>query len=504
MKFKTENINLILIFLFITILSFYQSIQQNWGYRADQDWTIIYNSLLVISNFEQEYIDHPAYTTFLLYGNFLKLINVFFNLNLNILNIFNDLNANNNLQNIFISLRIINSLIIFSIYLVSYKILKLFNISNYYISLILLIFLSFNSIYQLLFLLRSEALSVLLFLISNYFFLKYLLTSQKNIYIIIGSIFFSLSLLAKTQIILLYLSLPFILILIKNKFKINTKEFTFNNNYLYLFTSILLFFSLILYSKYSAPTELMIFIIYLIVFLIFVSLIKKISIKMIKEYLSIIILFSFGVLITFVFIVILDLSNIVKFDYSIIGNNFLRPISHMAAIQGYDISNNILTNIASKQSQNFFNHFYTNFFNHGGLVKVFTKNIFFIFLIPILFLNFIKKSNINLLYSMILFVHLFVLSSLFLFERNQPFYQIYFIPILLYVFIEFSTLNKKIIFLIFTVFFLIVNLPQLKVRIFLGFDNKYNQNNICGYGESGWNLTTKKLNYKKFKQLFCS
>ena len=69
----------------------------------------------------------------------------------------------------------INSLIIFSIYLVSYKILKLFNISNYYISLILLIFLSFNSIYQLLFLLRSEALSVLLFLISNYFFLKYLI-----------------------------------------------------------------------------------------------------------------------------------------------------------------------------------------------------------------------------------------------------------------------------------------------------------------------------------------
>ncbi len=496
MKFKTENINLILIFLFITILSFYQSIQQNWGYVVDQDWTIIYNSLLVISNFEQEYIDHPAYTTFLLYGNFLKLINVFFNLNLNIPNILNDLNANNNLQNIFISLRIINSLIIFSIYLVSYKILKLFNISNYYISLILLIFLSFNSIYQLLFLLRSEALSVLLFLISNYFFLKYLLTSQKNIYIIIGSIFFSLSMLAKTQIILLYLCLPFILILIKNKFKIYTKEFTFNNNYLYLFTSILLFFSLILYSKYSAPTELMFFIIYLIVFLIFVSLIKKISIKMIKEYLSIIILFSFGVLITFVFIVILDLSNIVKFDYSIIGNNFSRPISHMAAIQGYDISNNILTNIASKQSQ--------NLFSIEGLVKVFTKNIFFIFLIPILFLNFIKKSNINLLYSMILFVHLFVLSSLFLFERNQPFYQIYLIPILLYVLIEFSTLNKKIIFLIFTVFFLIVNLPKLNERIFLAFDNKYYQNKVCFYNKSAWNLTTRKLNYEKFKQLICS
>ena len=163
----------------------------------------------------------------------------------------------------------------------------------------------------------------------------------------------------------------------------------------------------------------------------------------------------------------------------LIGNNFLRPISHMAAIQGYDISNNILTNIVSKQSQNFFNHFYTNFFNHGGLVKVFTKNIFFIFLIPILFLNFIKKSNINLLYSMFLFVHLFVLSSLFLFERNQPFYQIYLIPILLYVLIEFSTLNKKIIFLIFTVFFLIVNLPKLNERIFLAFDNKYNQNNVC-------------------------
>ena len=74
----------------------------------------------------------------------------------------------------------------------------------------------------------------------------------------------------------------------------------------------------------------------------------------------------------------------------------------------------------------------------------------------------------------------------------------------MYVLIEFSTLNKKIIFLIFTVFFLIVNLPKLNERIFLAFDNKYNQNNVCGYDIGGWSLTTKKLNYKKFKQAFCS
>ena len=37
---------------------------QHWTAMLDQDIKIIYNSLLVSSGFEQEYRDHPAYTTF--------------------------------------------------------------------------------------------------------------------------------------------------------------------------------------------------------------------------------------------------------------------------------------------------------------------------------------------------------------------------------------------------------------------------------------------------------
>ena len=74
MKANTENLSLILIFIFLVTLSFLQANSQSFGYQVDQDWTMLYNSLLLTSNIEQYFISHPAYTTFFIFSICLKII----------------------------------------------------------------------------------------------------------------------------------------------------------------------------------------------------------------------------------------------------------------------------------------------------------------------------------------------------------------------------------------------------------------------------------------------
>ena len=72
-------INSIYIFLFLTFftLHFYQLSTQHWSGVLDQDLIIIYNSILLNSGIEQEYRDHPAFTTFLLNSFFYKILLLF-------------------------------------------------------------------------------------------------------------------------------------------------------------------------------------------------------------------------------------------------------------------------------------------------------------------------------------------------------------------------------------------------------------------------------------------
>ena len=80
MNFSKDYSKIILIFLFgyFLLFNFYQLSQQHWSSILDQDIVIIYNSLLISSGFEQEYRDHPAYTTFLLLGGVYKFFSIFF------------------------------------------------------------------------------------------------------------------------------------------------------------------------------------------------------------------------------------------------------------------------------------------------------------------------------------------------------------------------------------------------------------------------------------------
>ena len=73
-----SKITLFFLFLYFFLLNIYQLYHQHWTAIIDQDVVIIYNSLLISSGFEQEYRDHPAYTTFLILGSIYKFFSIFF------------------------------------------------------------------------------------------------------------------------------------------------------------------------------------------------------------------------------------------------------------------------------------------------------------------------------------------------------------------------------------------------------------------------------------------
>ena len=75
MFYKKYTENLIYFFSIIFLIIFFlytkNSLFSHWSDILDQDVTLIYNSLLVGSNISQEYLDHPAYTTFFFFKFFL-------------------------------------------------------------------------------------------------------------------------------------------------------------------------------------------------------------------------------------------------------------------------------------------------------------------------------------------------------------------------------------------------------------------------------------------------
>ena len=160
-----SKIVLIFLFIYFVLLNFLQLSQQHWSSILDQDILTIYNSLLVSSGYDQEYRDHPAFTTFFIIGIFFKFFSIFFD-NFSIQEILVSDNIEADLQNLFVIVRVINSFFNFLFLLVLYKILKKFNLKENIciISVLLLVF--YSSFYELLFLLRSELLSVLMVLTS--------------------------------------------------------------------------------------------------------------------------------------------------------------------------------------------------------------------------------------------------------------------------------------------------------------------------------------------------
>ena len=165
MNIFKDNSKILIIFLlfYLILLNLFQLSEQHWSSILDQDIIIIYNSLLVSSGIEQEFRDHPAYTTFTFLGVIFKFLSFFFE-NFTIQEVLNSDNIDKNLQNFFIIGRILNSVYLLLLTLVLLNILKNLNIKKNLSVLLIFLIVILQDTYELLFLIRSEVLSILMIL----------------------------------------------------------------------------------------------------------------------------------------------------------------------------------------------------------------------------------------------------------------------------------------------------------------------------------------------------
>ena len=521
-----SKILIIFLFTYFLILNLFQLSQQHWSSMLDQDIKMMYNSLLISSGIEQEYRDHPAYTTFFLLGSIFKICSIFFD-NFTVQEILNSKNIDENLQTLFIIGRIVNGVYVFLVAFIIFNILKELNVKRYICIFSTLIIVLFQDTYELLFLIRSEILSLLMILLFLYFLIKFIKTNEIK-YTLLSGFFLCFSMLAKIQVIFLFvtflISLPFLI----NHFKFqkHKNNLIYGKNYyilcfslLVLFLSSYVFFQILLgivmLHEYNDPRfyfthniDLFLF----LIFLIFYSLyIKFLSLKKMIISSEIIINISSvlsGFILCIIFIFFLDLINLIPFNKL----NIMRltnPIEYMTRFTLLDAGNIIDTDI--------FNSLIRYLHGSGGLadmpfnksydqpmffyldVRIFFRTLHLLFFIFLIYYSskIVKNNNLNFL-SISLFFGIFFLYLSFNLRETHG-YNIYLFP--LYVIVAsiiFDKLKKKsvIIFYLFvSIIFLSENLviSNIHKNIFAREPRVYD---ICGT-EKWKNSINYKDNYNK-------
>ena len=414
-----------LLFLFFSTIHFYQLSNQHWSGFLDQDLIIIYNSLLINAGYEQEYRDHPAFTTFLINSLFYRIFNFLFNYSNDIDLLLKSENINNSFQIYFIISRIVNfSLNILLVFLFS-KIIKSLKIERYLRYLICLIFIISIGFISSLFLLRSENVSLLFLSLSIYLIL--LGTNKKNLIFFLSGISLSFAMLAKIQIIFLATYLIFLIPHISfKKESINKNKKNLLDNYFILsfILIILIFFIFQIYiqnfarferNQYLDPIIFFIGLIGILIFFYYKGKFKKNII-----YLSSLINgFAFVIIV----LLFLDKFDILKLNHFIL-LRLTNPFHYMTEFTG-DMANGPV-------DINFLIQSFVKFFSKYNF------NLIELFLILSLFAINIKSKNY---FFMIFFI--FVINTFVMNFRYLPTYHLYYIFIYL---IFFSILLKMLKF----------------------------------------------------------
>ena len=139
------------------------------------DVSLIHDTILISSGLNQNLLDHPAFSNLMIYSIIVQIFNFFnpeliFNLN----EILLSNNPDQDLQRIFFTLRFINNFFCFFLIILFDKNLKILGIKKFYRILASLTLLFSEVFYDFLFLLKSEIVSYLFFLISNYYLIKFI------------------------------------------------------------------------------------------------------------------------------------------------------------------------------------------------------------------------------------------------------------------------------------------------------------------------------------------
>jgi len=342
-----SKIFIIFLFFYLFLLNILQLSEQHWSSMLDQDIKMMYNSLLISSGIEQEYRDHPAYTTFFLLGGIFKFLSIFFD-NFTIQEIFKSENIDQNLQTLFIIGRILNSIYVFLVAFILFNILKELNIKKNTPILIIFLLLIFQDTYELLFLIRSEVLSILMILLFFYFLIKFI-KEKKIKYTLFSGFFFCLAMLAKIQVIFLFftflLCFPFLINYLKtskNKLIYGKNYYLLSFSFLSLFLLSYIFFQVMLGiyfleelndPRFYLTNNIDLFLLF--IFVIFYSfLINFLSKKKIVNSSEVIIAISsilVGFALCVLFILFLDLINLIPFNKL----NFMRLTNPLEYMTGF-------------------------------------------------------------------------------------------------------------------------------------------------------------------------
>ena len=346
MNILKDNSKILIIFLFfyLILLNLFQLSEQHWSSILDQDIIVIYNSLLVSSGIEQELREHPAYTTFFFLGVIFKFLSFFFE-NFTIQEVLNSDNIDKNLQNFFIIGRILNSVYLFLLTLVLLNILKHLNIKKNLSALLILLILILQDTYELLFLIRSEVLSILMILFFLNFLIKFI-KKKKIKHVIISGFFLCLAMLAKIQVIFLFftflISLPFLINYInasKQNLYYNKNYYILNIAFLFLFLASYILtqsiFDITFLSElnderyyFAQNLDTTLLTLFVIFYSFYINILTKKNLA--KPYEIIIIISSIltGLILCVLFIIFLDIINLIPFNKSIL-TRLTNPLEHM-------------------------------------------------------------------------------------------------------------------------------------------------------------------------------
>ena len=470
-----------ILFLYFFGLNVYQMYDQHWTAMLDQDIKMIYNSLLISSGFEQAYRDHPAYTTFLILGGIFKICSIFFD-NFTIQEVLAADNIDREFQKLFYIARVINGFYIFLVTFFIYKILIELKVSNFISILSTSLSLFFISFYELLFLVRSEIVSVLMFLISFYFLTKFL-NRNDIIYIILTGFFFCLSMLAKIQVIFLYfvilIALPFLIYYLDVSKKLHhlikkSKFLELSKIVLILFFGLYILSQLILsknfLSELNDPAFSLLHNEDLILLLFFVS-IYFLFIKLLSKYYLInsnLVVISIGMIITgfvicLLIVFLLDVTNIIPFHEL----NLLRltnPIKFMT-IHTFEMRHEVSILITIKALIQAALGFYdlsaqfNEAYNPTILsidTKIFFRNLHLLLLLLLIIFSFFKIKDKNLIYLSIVFLLGTSIYYLIFLLRETTGYNIFLFPLyVITISILLNRLNKKYYFMMYSIFLLV-------------------------------------------------
>ena len=405
------NISKVIIFLLLSLIFYFhtsQLVSQHWSGVLDQDLTIIYNSLLLSSGIDQEYRDHPAFTTFLIHSFFYNIISIFLNVPTDIDQILDASNLEDLLQIYFYISRFVNLIINLCLLFSLSKILKKLNIDKNIQNLLIIIYILSIGYLSSFFLIRSEVLSLLIFSIS----VNFILSTNKNIIsnCLISGFFFLFSMLAKIQILFLLLYIFFLIFKITSSKKIILSNSNFINYYFYfsLFIGILgySYFQLHIqdFPRFSLNNFIDLIFFSSLFFLFFVT---SFFVKKVKENILLLSCFFNGFIIGIILILIFDQLKIINFN-EIILLRLTNPIHYMIEFTGTFANQGINLNYISNILGKLFSSYKFNFLE-------------LILVLIVACLNF-KKNK--LIFGLLL---IFIINSLIVNYRYVPVYQIYYL-----------------------------------------------------------------------------